>query len=193
MQDDLEVADDETLYLEKSNEINVVEKSLTDAQRMEIRRRYDLSIAVGVSAHKIKNQIKETHESNSIKNEKLNTYENFIYIFIFIYIALRFSNIAVATDFLKNYEWFILTPLIVYYVLIFYSRREDKHLELLNKKLVDLETQWNSCNPRYSIHEYIDNRIKNNIADNDRGDFTLVAIGLRKSIISRVDFQYNWC
>ena len=90
MQDDLEVADDETLYLEESRKLNVIEKSLSEAQRMEIRRRYDLSVAVGVSAHKIKNTISEIEKYNRKKIINLDSYDNFIYIFIVVYLVLRF-------------------------------------------------------------------------------------------------------
>ena len=41
MENKFEKLSDEDLFRKKSDEINIKEKSLTDAQRMEIRRRYD--------------------------------------------------------------------------------------------------------------------------------------------------------
>jgi len=192
MENKFEKLSDEELFREKSNEINIKEKSLTDAQRMEIRRRYDLSVAIGIRAHKIKEEIKKIETYVKTDAAVLDNFENFLYIFFVIFLVVKFGVNGLFNDFLTKYEWYLIVPLFAFWFYILYRKKYNKAIDILNSKFIDLEVQWNSCNPYYSLTEYIEKRQANNIDASDRGDFTLVAIGLRKSIIGRVDFQYTW-
>ena len=191
MENKIENLSNEELFREKSYEINIKEKSLTDAQRMEIRRRYDLSVAIGMRAHKIKDEIKKIESNVKIDAKILDNYENFLLIFFITYLVFKFGTNGLVSEFLTNYEWFIL-PLFAFWFYIFFQKKYDKEIDKLKSNFIELEIQWNSCNPNYTLEEYIEKRQVNNIDASDRGDFTLVAIGLRKSIIGKVDFQYTW-
>jgi hypothetical protein len=192
MKNNLMSLSDEDLFLQKSHEINFKEKSLGDAQRMEIRRRYDLSVAIGMRAHKIKDEIKKYETYTKTDASMLDNFENFLYIFFVIFLILKFGANGLANEFLLKYEWYFIVPLFAFWFYILFQKKNDKAIDKLNRNLMELEMQWNSCNPIYSLAEYIEKRRRNNIDASDRGDFTLVAIGLRKSIIEHVDFQYTW-
>jgi hypothetical protein len=191
MENKIENLSDEDLFREQSREINIKEKSLSDAQRMEIRRKYDLSVAIGMRAHKIKDEIKEIESNVKINAKILDNYENFLLIFFVSYLIFKFGTNGLISDFLTKYEWVIL-PFFAFWFFIAFQKNHNKALDKLKSNFIDLEVQWNSCNPIYSLTQYIENRRKNNIDASDRGDFTLVAIGLRKSIIGHIDFQYTW-
>ena len=192
MENKFENLSNDDLYLEKSNEINIKEKSLTDAQRMEIRRRYDLSVAIGLRAHKIKDEINEIENYVKTDAAVLEKFENFLYVFFVVFLVIKFGSNGLANEFLSKYEWYFIVPLFAFWFYTLSQRKYDKAIDKLKSNFLDLEVQWNSCNPYYSLAEYIEKRQTNNIDASDRGDFTLVAIGLRKSIIGRVDFQYTW-
>lgn len=192
MENKFEKLSDEDLFREKRDEINIKEKSLSDAQRMEIRRRYDLSVAIGMTAHKIKDDISEIENHIKTDTTVLESFENFLYVFFVVFLVVKFGNNGLANEFLSKYEWFFIVPLFVFWFYTLSQKKYDKAMNKLKSNFIDLEVQWNSCNPYYSLAEYIEKRKTNNIAASDRGDFTLVAIGLRKSIIGRVDFQYTW-
>jgi hypothetical protein len=193
MEDKLDAEKAESTRLERSREINSIEKSLSDAQRMEIRRRYDLAVAVGMSAHKIKNEIVKLEATMKIGEGKITNYESFYFIFVIFYFALRFAVSDSLFEMIKKYEWYFLTPLLAYGAFLFFQRKEEKLIVSLKQNLAALEVQWNSCSPKYSLQLYIDNRNAHNINASDRGDFSLVALALRESIIGKVDFKYNWC
>lgn len=192
MENKFEKLSDEDLFREKRDEINIKEKSLTDAQRMEIRRRYDLSVAIGLRAHKINDEINEIEKYVKTDAAVLEKFENFLYVFFVVFLVVKFGSNGLANEFLSKYEWYCIVPLFAFWFYILSQRKYDKAIDKLKSNFTDLEVQWNSCNPYYSLAEYIEKRKTNNIDANDRGDFTLVAIGLRKSIIGRVDFQYTW-
>ncbi len=191
MTDEIKSLSDEDLFREQSREINIKEKSLTDAQRMEIRRRYDLSVAIGMRAHKIKDEIKKIESKVRTDAKTLDNYENFLLVFFVTYLVFKFGTNGLVSEFVTKYEWFII-PLFAFWFFIFFQKKYDKAINKLQSNFIELEIQWISCNPYYRLEEYIDKRQANNIDASDRGDFTLVAIGLRKSIIGRVDFQYTW-
>ncbi len=192
MENKLKDMSDEELFHEKSKEINIKEQSLTDAQRMEIRRRYDLSVAIGMRAHKIKDEIKEIDSHVKNNTSILANFENFLYIFFVVFLIVKFGISGSVNEFVTKYQWYFIVPLFIFWFYISYQKKYDKAFDKLKSNFMELEVQWNSCNPRYSLSEYIEKRQVNNIDASDRGDFTLVAIGLRKSIIGRVDFQYTW-
>lgn len=192
MENKFEKLSDEELFREKINEINIKEKSLTDAQRMEIRRRYDLSVAIGMRAHKINDEIKEIENNLKTDATVLVNFENFLYIFFVVFLVVKFGTNGLANEFLSKYEWYFIVPLFAFWFYTLSQKKYDKAIDKLKSNFIELEVQWNSCNPYYSLAEYIEKRKTNNIDVSDRGDFTLVAIGLRKSIIGRVDFQYTW-
>ena len=192
MENKFEKLSDEELFREKINEINIKEKSLTDAQRMEIRRRYDLSVAIGMRAHKINDEIKEIENNLKTDATVLVNFENFLYIFFVVFLIVKFGTNGLANEFLSKYEWYFIVPLFAFWFYTLSQKKYDKAIDKLKSNFIELEVQWNSCNPYYSLAEYIEKRKTNNIDVSDRGDFTLVAIGLRKSIIGRVDFQYTW-
>jgi hypothetical protein len=193
MVDEIKNLSNEELFHEQSLEINIREKSLTDAQRIEIRRRYDLSVAIGMRAHKIKDEIKDIEIFSKHHATVLETFEFFLYVFFGGFLGIKFGTSGLANEFLAKYEWFLIVPLISFW---FYTssknKKYDKAIDKLKSDFIDLEVQWKSCNPIYRLTEYIEKRKRNNIDASDRADFTLVAIGLRKSIIEHVDFQYTW-
>lgn len=193
MENKLDAEKAEITRLERSREINSIEKSLSDAQRMEIRRRYDLAVAVGMNAHKIKNEILKLEATMKIGEGKITNYESFYFIFVIFYFALRFAVSDSLFEMIKKYEWYFLIPLLAYGAFLFFQRKEENLIVSLKQNLATLEVQWNSCSPYYSIQLYIDNRNAHNINASDRGDFSLVALALKESIIGKVDFKYNWC
>jgi hypothetical protein len=193
MENKLDEEKAESTRLERSREIDSIEKSLSDAQRMEIRRRYDLAVAVGMSAHKIKNEIVKLEATMKIGEGKITNYESFYFIIVIFYFVLRFAVSDSLFEMIKKYEWYFLTPLLAYGAFLFFQRKEEKLIVSLKQNLAALEVQWNSCSPHYSIQLYIDNRNAHNINASDRGDFSIVALALRESIIGKVDFKYNWC
>lgn len=192
MTDEIENLSDEDLFREQRREINIIEKSLSDAQRMEIRRKYDLSVAVGMRAHKILDEIKEIETYVKTDRKVLENFENFLFIFFVVYLVLKFATNGLANEFLAKYEWFILIPLFSFWLYTLSQKKYDKAIDNLKSDFIDLEVQWNACNPIFRLTQYIENRRRNNIDASDRGDFTLAAIGLRKSIIGHIDFQYTW-
>jgi len=192
MENEFENLGNNDLFLEKSEEINIKEQSLTDAQRIEIRRRYDLSVAIGMKAHKIKEQIDEIETCVKSNARFFGKIEILLWFFSCVFIIVKFGPNGLANEFLTKYEWFFIAPSFAFWFYIFSPKKYDKDIDNLNSKFIDLEVQWDSCNAYYSLAEYIQKRQANNIFASERGDFTLVAIGLRKCIINRVDFKYTW-
>ncbi len=192
MDNKIENLSDEDLFREQSREINIKEKSLSDAQRIEIRRKYDLSVAIGMRAHKIQDEIKEIETYVKTDRKVLENFENFLFILFVAYLVLKFATNGLANEFLEKYEWFILILLFSFWLYTFSQKKYDKAIDKLTSNFIDLEVQWNSCHPIYRLTQYIENRRRNNLDASDRGDYTLAAIGLRKSIIGHIDFQYTW-
>lgn len=192
MDNKIENLSDEDLCREQRLEINIKEKSLSDAQRIEIRRKYDLSVAIGMRAHKIQDEIKEIETYVKTDRKVLENFENFLFILFVAYLVLKFATNGLANEFLEKYGWFILILLFSFWLYTLSQKKYDKAIDKLKSNFIDLEVQWNSCHPIYRLTQYIENRRRNNIDASDRGDYTLAAIGLRKSIIGHIDFQYTW-
>jgi hypothetical protein len=173
--------------LELLQELNVKFNALSDVQRVEIRRRYDKAMAIGISSHKATESI-EKYEKDALIISK------------HIWIAIGFCAVLLmAFHQMRSYfdlsdGWMVVTlSILIHPAINLISLLSMVRINAVVKsELKTLEHQWMCVSPNFELREFINLRKKNNLTVSEKGSFSMSALQLKSSIVNLISFKYSF-
>ncbi len=174
--------------LKVHSELNMNFEKLSDVQRIEIRRRYDSAMAIGISAHKSIDSIDDCEKEIAKEIKHIWSAIALCIALLVFYYQVRFYTGN------SNNAWVvaILCVLIHPAINLMSLLINLKNNAAAKSEMKVLEQQWMCFSPNFELREFIKLRRKNNLAASERGSHRMSALQLKCSIVNVISFKYSF-
>lgn len=173
--------------LQIHQELNVKFEALSDVQRIEIRRRYDKAMAIGISSHKAIESIEKYEKDALIISKHI-----WSAIGLFVVLFVAFYQMRLYFDISEGWMVVILSVLIHPVINLTSLLSMVRSNAVVKSELKALEHQWLCVSPNFELREFINLRKKNNLTVSERGSFRMSALQLKSSIVNLISFKYSF-
>lgn len=173
---------------DKVNQVQQKFHDLSVAQKIEIRRRFDIAVAIALRARIL---VKKIDEKNVECNKKQNKRK--IYL---ISLAVLFFVLTIIYDKGNYVEWNVgwwiaLGFLAVMVILSSLEIKEVKEELIKNRsELNSMVFKWNSNVPGYPLREYLNKIVECEYGEERTTSLSQHTLGLKENIVSKVAFEY---